>query len=110
MIGTGSVVGPTFFHVQNYSIPGGTRFSMITIAVLATLATASTLLVAAFVGVFVAYPLRNRQVPHAPWLSQPMERIRDNLDPVMEWSADRPGIDPTDDETAGQVREHRTPV
>jgi hypothetical protein len=81
---------------------------MTTIAILATLATASTLLVAALVGVFVAYPLRNREVPHAPWLSQPLERMRDNLDPIMEWSADAPATDPAEDEATGQVSEHRT--
>jgi hypothetical protein len=83
---------------------------MTTIAILATLATASTLLVAALVGVFVAYPLRNREVPHARWLSEPLERIRDNLDPIMEWSGDGPATDRADDEAMGQVSEHRTPA
>ena len=79
---------------------------MITIAVLATLAVASTLLVAAVVVVFVAYPLRNRSVPHAPWLSQPLERIRDNIDPHAEWSHDRPVTLETSDDRVDAEREH----
>jgi hypothetical protein len=79
---------------------------MITIAVLATLALASTLLIAAVVVVFVAYPLRHRSVPHAPWLSEPLERIRDNIDPLAEWSHDRPVTHEASHDPVDDRREH----
>jgi hypothetical protein len=98
------VVGPALFHVQK--VPTGGLNSMITIAFLATLAVVSTLLVAALVVVFVAYPLRHRAVPYAPWLSPPLERIRDNIDPLAEWSHNRPATPPGSDDTVDEPREH----
>ncbi len=42
-------------------------------------ATASTIVLAAVVAVFVAYPGRHREIPGAGWVSDRVEKVTDRL-------------------------------
>jgi hypothetical protein len=42
-------------------------------------ATASTIVLAAAVAVFVAYPGRHREIPGADWLNDKVEKVTDRL-------------------------------
>jgi hypothetical protein len=35
------------------------------------------------IALFVAYPLRGREIPRAGFLSGPLQRLRQNLDPYL---------------------------